>query len=177
MAQSSGNSNSLLTLGLLAVGGYFVWEWFFATPATATSTTPAVPATPATPAATTTGASPVSTPAPTASGVTLDSLYSQMVALITKDADPNFTGSGDSLSGSAWQFATYLAIVDPTLTIPDPTVVFGSVAGATGPMTAASYWALMGPALRQANTGLSGIGLGCYAGAGAAMAGLGYFRW
>jgi hypothetical protein len=99
-----------------------------------------------------------------------------MIAAITTAQDASFTGSADSLSGSAWQFETYLHIVDPSLTVPDPTPVFGSVAAATGPMTAASFWALMGPALRQANAGLSG-GLGCYAGAGAFMRGMGAYRW
>jgi hypothetical protein len=99
-----------------------------------------------------------------------------MLASIAAHKDPAFTGTGDSLSSSAWEFGTYLNVVDPSLVVPDPTVVFGSQAAATGPMTAASYWSLMGPALRTANAGLSG-GLGCYAGAGAFMRGLGAYRW
>ena len=156
---TSSGGPSLLSLGLLAVGGYFVYEWFFATPATAaTTTTPVTPATTtpvtSTPAATTSAPATSTTAAPAA--FTLDSLYAAMLASIAAHNDPAFTGTADNLSSSAWEFGTYLNVVDPSLTVPDPSVVFGSQTAATGPMTAASYWSLMGPALRTANAGLSG---------------------
>ena len=177
MAQ--GNSNSLLTLGLLAVGGYVVYELFFSTPE-AVAATPAtsLPVSPVVAGSTTTAApgSTAATPAPAASGSSLDALYQAMIALITTDADPSFTGSADSLTSSAYKFNVYLQLVSNGLTVPDPSVVFGGEANASANMTAASYWALMGPAMRQANAGLSG-GLGCYAGVGAFLRGMGAYRW
>jgi hypothetical protein len=183
MAQS-GNSSSLLTLGLLAAGAGLVYELFFSTPAVATTSTPSIssvvpPAAGAAIPPASTVASPASTAsasAPAAGGPTLDSLYEAMLALITTDADPNFTGSADSLTSSAYHFNVYLQLVAPTYTVPDPSVVFGGETNASANMTAASYWALMGPAMRQANVGLSG-GLGCYAGAGAFLRGMGAYRW
>jgi hypothetical protein len=100
-----------------------------------------------------------------------------MIALITKDKDPQFTGSGSGLSASGWQFNYYLQLVGPSLSIPDPTVVFGGTPAATGPMTAAAYWAKMAPALQASNAGLAGMGLGMYGGMGAYLQGLGAYRW
>ena len=177
--KNSGGGSSLLTLGLVAVGGYVVYEMFFATPAVASTvtTTPTGSTTTAVaPASTISTVTPAGSPtAPT--GSTLDSLYTAMIALITKDKDPQFTGSGSGLSASGWQFNYYLQLVGPSLSIPDPTVVFGGTPAATGPMTAAAYWAKMAPALQASNAGLAGMGLGMYGGMGAYLQGLGAYRW
>jgi len=245
--KNASGGNSLLTLGLLAVGGYFVYEWFFAPSAAATGgsapsggvpsscsvnfnaadpavttaaqaaqllqaqvtqlgLTPAQYLTIATanPASVTPacmqalfpglvaapvpagypggGASPTSstspiTAAPTAtstSGTTLDAIYTAILSGAA--GDPNFTGSGSSLTGSAYHFNVYLAIAAPNMTIPDPASVFGNATAADQPMTAAAYWAKMGPAMSAANAGLSG-GLGAFAGIGAFMTGLGAYAW
>ena len=248
---ASGSGSSLLTLGLLAVGGYFAYEWFFATPAAGqantvlpadampvglnstsvtagqsvklpdgstvtistagsywlyyspttgafylnvvaptsaqvaaaaafentaagqsfenkyyprsggNSTPPASPAPPA-------GSGTPSTPATTPSGQTLDAIYKKIIA--TASADPNFTGSGSSLTGLPDHFNVYLGLAAPGLTV--PISVFSDP---NTPITAAAYWALMAPALQGANTGLSG--LGCYGGVGAYMRGLGAYQW
>jgi hypothetical protein len=172
--KNASGGNSLLTLGLLAVGGYFVYEWFFA-PSAAASTTTTTTTTPAstttTPAASTTS---TSTTATSTSGTTLDAIYAAILSGAA--SDPNFTGSGSSLTGSAYHFNVYLAIAAPGMTIPDPASVFGNATAADQPMTAAAYWAKMGPAMSAANAGLSG-GIGAFAGIGAFMTGLGAYAW
>lgn len=176
---ASGSGSSMLTLGLLAVGGYFVYEWFFATPAAATptTTTPTTPTTPTSPTTTTTVTTPTtppagsgtpSSPATTPSGQTLDAIYKKIIA--TASADPNFTGSGASLTGLPDHFNVYLGLAAPGLTV--PISVFSDP---NTPITVAAYWALMAPALQGANAGLSG--LGCYGGVGAYMRGLGAYQW
>ena len=183
-------SGSLITLGILAVGGYFVYEMFFANPATpaTTSTTPTTPSTTATttpPASSGTTTTPPATTPSTSTGSTtpqgsaLNTIYQQMLALIAQYQDTNFTNlsGASSMAGTPYHFNVYLAMAAPGDTIPDPAVVFGSEAAASQTITAASYWADMGPALASANPGLSGGGLGMFAGAGAYMRGLGAFRW
>jgi cytoskeletal protein RodZ len=177
MAQGSGSS--LLTLGIIGVVGYFVYEYLFAPAATTTTATTTATTTPATtttttPTTTVTAPATTTTPATTATPAAsaLDAIYSQMLRLITSSADPNFTGSGSALSGSAYHFNVYLQLAAPTLTIPDPGQVFGSTAAASAAMTAANYWTAMAPALKTANpsAGLSGggyMGLGIFAGLGA----------
>ena len=191
---ASSGGNSLLTLGLLAVGGYFVYEWFFATPAAVATTTTGTPATgtttttgtpaagPSTSSSSTTGGSSPAGPAPVPA-VPLDDIYTSMLALIADGGtaggaqDPNFTGSGSNLTGTPYHFDVYLQLAAAGSTVPDPTVVFGSATGADQPMTAATYWASMGPAMAAANPGLSGFGLGRYAGVGAYFRGLGAYAW
>lgn len=172
---SSGGS-SLLTAAAIAVGGYFVYEWLFATPATAATTTTTPPASTTAPitgttsTATSTTAPATTTTAPTVSQ--LDTIYQKIIQLATPD--PNFTGSGDGLTSSAYHFNVYLQIAAPNLSIPDPATIFGPQA--SNLFSAAGWWALTAPALKQANPGLSG-GLGFYGGVGAAMAGLGCYEW
>lgn len=192
--------NSLLTLGILAVGGYFVYEWFFATPAAATPVTPVTPAgggpsTTTTGSGTSTGTGTGTTGSPTnnvinaagqsQSAQLLNSIYQSIIGNIQNGGtrpdgtqyNPGnngqpFTGSGAGLTGSAYQFNVYLQLSAPTgMTIPDPSVVFGSSAAAEANMTLAAYWNLMGPAFAAANpslgvSGFSGLG---FAGLGAFM--------
>jgi hypothetical protein len=151
--------DSAIKYGLLAVGGYLLYEWLFATPATAATAAPASTA-PASPA-----------PAQSAFNK-LDAIYSRLKTAAA--ADPNFTGSGDSLSGIPNRFNVYLARVwDGTatgtaapanpITVPDPGAVFPGV-DLNQPMTAATYWAGMSKAL-SSQYGLSGLGF--YGGLGA----------
>lgn len=170
--KNAGGGNSLMTLGLLAVGGYFLYEWFFATPAVAATNSPTTPVTPPAPATSTTGTT--TTPTATSSGTSLDSIYAAILSGAA--SDPNFTGSGSNLTGTPYHFNVYLGIAAPGMTIPDPAVVFGNATAADAPMTAAAYWAKMGPAMAAANAGLSG-GLGAFAGIGAFMTGLGAYAW
>src|ERR1039458_137741 len=151
---------SLVTLGAVAVGGYFLYETFFATPATAAATPVAVPATvaPVSTTVTTGGPVPVTVQAPLAPGRSLNSIYSNVIA--GASTDPNFTGAGDSLTSSGYRWNVYLGLSLPAgKTIPN-------VPGfdLSQNMTALQYWAVMGPALTQAY-GLSGFfaGLGAYA--------------
>lgn len=179
MAQSGGGMDSLITLGILGVAGYFIYEMFFAPAATAapaaTTAAPATSGTTTTPAAgsTTTSSTPASTSTTTAAATTpansLNAIFTSILNLIqnTYQDTTNFTGSGSSLTGTPYHFNVYLQLAAPSgATIPDVGTVFGT--SASSPMTAAAYWNLMGPALAAANPslGLSGLGL----------AGLGMFR-
>jgi len=186
-------SGNLILLGVLGVAGYFVYEMFFAAPATAStapaSTTPASTTTATTPTATAAPATPAAAPSTstgstTAAGSALNAIYTAMLNLIVQYQDTtNFTnvpasGNGPStMVGTPYHFNTYLAMAASGYTVPDPSVVFGSVAAASQPISAASYWADMGPALAAANPSLSGGGLGCYAGVGAYLRGMGAYRW
>ena len=124
-----------------------------------TSNTPAA----ATPSAVT--PTPVATPLATTptnpSGPSLDSLYTQLKT--SAMGDTNFTGSGDSMSGTPYHWQFYVNALKPGNTL-DLTVAFPGV-DLTQPMTAAQFWAGAGPAL-GAEYGLTGYGLGMYAGLG-----------
>lgn len=176
MAKSSGGGSSLMTLGLMAVGGYFLYEYFFAPAATAAVALPAPGGTATSPATST--AAPPSTPgavaggspAPAASAPSqLDTIYAALK--VAAQPDTSFTGGGDLLTGLPYHWNSYLSMVYSG-TIPDPAPLFD----VNVPITAAAYWAKMAPALKAANTGLSG-GLGCYGAAGAFLQGLGAYRW
>jgi hypothetical protein len=121
------------------------------------------PITSNTPAATPTPApvTPAATPASTPSGPSLDSLYTQLKTSATGDA--NFTGSGDALSGTPYHWQFYVNALEPGNTL-NLTTAFPGV-DLTQPMTAATFWAGAGPAL-GAEYGLTGYGLGMYAGLG-----------
>lgn len=142
--------NSLVTLGILAVVGYFAYEYFFAAPATAAAPAAAAPPTP--PAGT--GAS---------SAMTLDGVYTQLKALAAPD--PNYTGTGDNLSGTPYHWQTDLNVILPNNNI-DLSTLFPNI-DLTQPMTAASFWATVGPYLHT-HLGLSAPGFG-----GLGLAGLG----
>lgn len=138
MAGSTGGT--ILKLGLIGVGGYFLYEWFFATPAA-----PAAPAiVPATTLPTTAAAATPAAPS------TLDTYYSGMVAKASA------AGESSSLTPDQWGF--YLAEVmgKPA---PDPTLVWTQAGfDRTQTMTAAVYWAGMASYLKSTQ-GLSGLGM------------------
>lgn len=157
MAKDGGSS--LITLGILAVGGYFAYEYFFGGSAPVT-TTAAAPA----------GTTPVAgSPVPvtqtavpaTIAPSQLDSIYNALKA--AAQPDQQFTGSGDSLTGLPFHWDFYLQRVVPQgTTIPaDP---FTDV---NTPISAPVYWASVAPLLKAANPGLGGLGvfagLGCFA--------------
>ena len=77
--------------------------------------------------------------------------------------DANFTGSGDALSGTPYHWQFYVNALEPGNTL-NLTTAFPGV-DLTQPMTAATFWAGAGPAL-GAEYGLTGYGLGMYAGLG-----------
>lgn len=89
--------------------------------------------------------------------------------------DQQFTGTGDSLSGTPYHWGFYLQrVLQPGSVIDLPaalqlTTVFPGV-DLTQPMTLADFWARMGPAV-AASQGLSGFlrGLGAYMGLGDAL--------
>ena len=149
MAKDSG-MGSMLTLGAVAVGGYFLYENFFATPAVAAAA-PAAPAVPPVSTTVTTGGAPV-VPAPTPApvGPSLASIYSNVLA--GASIDPNFTGAGDALDSTGYRWNVYTGLALPGKAVP-------SLPGLdlSQNMTAQQYWAAMAPALASAY-GLSGLG-------------------
>jgi hypothetical protein len=172
MSQSNG-LGTLLTLGAVGVGGYFLYEWLTtpaaaaATPATSaaplpSSTSPVVSSTVTTGGAVTPPAPVVVEPPPAQvqpSGPSLASIFSNILA--GASTDTNFTGAGNALSASPYHWNVYLQSALPAGdSIPDLGTVFPGV-DLTQPMSATTYWAGMGPALTKAY-GLSGFfaGLG-----------------
>lgn len=139
------DSNKLLMVGLLAGGGYLLYRMFFGTSA-AVAASEVAPATPA-------ASSPTpATPAQPAPAVSLDAMYQQL-----KDASAGntfFTGDGDSRTASADAWNYYLATV-ASVTPPDPGPLFPTNRDA---VTAAQYWAVMAPWVKNAK-GLSGLGM------------------
>lgn len=109
------------------------------TTGTATST--------ATTATTTTAASTATTAS------TLDTVYAAMKADVVANADPNFTGTGDAMSSTPYRWNFYLQRVY-TGTIPDLSTLFSDT---SANVSAEQFWAAMGPALKSANSGLSGL--------------------
>lgn len=138
MAKDS--SNSLMTLGLVAVGGYVAYEYFLA-PAAATTTS----GTPA-PGGTVAPGAPAGTP-PIMTGSWPD-VYARLIAATLPDTQ--FTGSGNSRQATPHQWNFYLERVlipgQTSSTLPDLSAVFPGV-DLTGQMTAATYWNGMGGAL------------------------------
>lgn len=152
-------TGTLLTLGAVGVGGYFLYEWLM---------TPSAPAvTPVTTPVTTSGGTTVTTPASTSSttaaGTTtttttttpppaLPSLSSLATAIQAGAAtDPNFTGSPLQSSGYRWNTYLNIALQGTGLATPTPASFDLSQA-----MTFAQFWAGMAPALTAAY-GLSGL--------------------
>jgi hypothetical protein len=136
MAQSSGGG--IIKWGLIALAGWWVYENYFATPATAS------PATPATPAKTTD-----TTPSPV-----VPSVLDGIVARITAKA-----GSGAKLDADNWGW--YLNNELSALgkgAAPDPVPIFNLDRSQTLPqMTIAEWWGPMSAALKS-QMGLSGLG-------------------
>ena len=115
MAKDSG-MGSLLTLGAVAVGGYFLYENFFATPAVAAAA-PAAPAVPPVSTTVTTGGAPV-VPAPTPApvGPSLASIFSNVLS--GASTDPNFTGAGDALDSTGYRWNVYTGLALPGKAVP-----------------------------------------------------------
>ena len=120
-----------------------------------TSNTPAATPTPApvTPA--------MATPASTPSGPSLDSLYTQLKTSGTGDA--NFTGSGDALSGTPYHWQFYVNALEPGNTLNLTTAFPGVRPDATHDGGDVLGWCWTGT---RCGNGLSGYGLGLYAGLG-----------
>jgi hypothetical protein len=129
------NSGSVIALGAAAIGGYFLYENYFATPAT--------PA--ATPAPGTTTAPPTTTAAPPAANSS--AVCSGTLAAVAASGDPNFTASGADFLGQPYHWQVYwnLQPVAPALNIgamyPDATVM---VTGAAFCAAAQAYLTAQG---------------------------------
>ena len=115
----------------LGLGAYWVYENFFATPATATTAT----------------TTPSTSPATTDTFNSLASIYSRIVAAVP--ANTLYTAD---------QWNVYLA-AQSSVTPPDPALVFTftDASPRTATMTAAQYWSEVEPYLVK--QGMSGFGL------------------
>lgn len=140
------SSNSLVTILLVGVGGYLIYEWFIApstAAATATPTTP--PVTPSLPPP-----APGTPPAPAQPAFnSLDQIYARIQAAV-----------GTNTTQTPDQFNYFLNQQLPAgKTAPDPTAVFTQAGfDRTQPMTIANWWGAVAPWL-QTNYGLSGLGM------------------
>jgi len=173
MAKQESSLGTVLTIGALGVGGYFLWNWL--TTPTATTAAPAPAPSPTMPQSSPVGSNVTGTnpPLTTTVGPTttaqvgaqaLDNLYNQLIALGTQNAPATGVGANNiqlvngqlQMNFSAWNY--YLAQIDPGLpTLPD----YQTVAGSPDPNTAISgpaYWSLMSPWLSSNAPGLSGLG-------------------
>jgi hypothetical protein len=120
---------------------------------------------------TATVAPPTGTATTAAAVQSLDSVYTQLKTLA--GSDPNFTGSGDSLSSSPDHWNVYVNQLLPGASLNLDTLFGGP--NRFSPVTAAQFWALAGPVLGR-QFGLSGYrGMGLYAGLGAYMQDRGVF--
>jgi hypothetical protein len=179
----SSETTTLLILGGVAVGGYLLYENFFATPAVAaapagspTGTTPAAPVTtsPSAPAGnptvnaigepinyTTPGGGSALTP------TTLAGLWNDIQAWAATDS--NFTSVGGVLQGTPDHWSFYISYIWPNAPTgwagawpPDTNaMVSAALPGVdfTQPMTGARWWAVVMPGLQGG--GLSGLACGC----------------
>jgi hypothetical protein len=141
------DSNKLLMVGLLAGGGYLLYRMFFGTSASVASGE-VVSATPAAPTPVPTAATPQTAAPP----VTLDTIYTALKA--ASAGDTYFTGDGDSRTSDADHWNYYLGQV-AGVTPPDPGPLFPTNRDS---VTAAQYWAVMAPWVKNAK-GLSGLGM------------------
>ena len=171
--KNAGGGSNIVTLAAVGIGGYFLYEWLTtptAAAATPAASTPAAGTSTATPTAgatvagstlvasstTPTASTPAASSAP---AVTLASLYQSLLALA--GADSQFTGTGDALTGTGYQWGFYLQrILQPGSVVDLPAglyldTVFPGI-DMSQPMTAAAFWAAMGPAIGKLY-GLSGF--------------------
>lgn len=139
------NAGPIIILGGVAVGAWYVYKNYFATPAVSATGTAASPET-----GTTGATAPASTVAPSV----LDTYYSQMVANATAADQPG------PLTPDQWGYYLnqYLNSVGSSVA-PDPLAVWTQAGfDRTVTMTAPVYWASVAPYLR-ATRGLSGLGI------------------
>jgi len=177
MAKDSGNS-SIVTWGIIAVGAYFVYEYFFATPTAAAPATSTV-GTPGTSEPSqlipTPNVNPVPAvlpllPSPPSGGTppvstfnSLDQIYTRLKAAAAGDTNFSPTDGSDAMSGSPYHWNFYLDRVwDGTATgtaVPStPLANVPTLSDMNTPITASQYWAQMAPLL-TAQYGLSGLGV------------------
>lgn len=155
-------TENLLIYGAIAVGAYWIYETYFATPASTTpSVTPAVTptVTPSGNPATVYIANPANpggalipfTPPPVNyNGQSLAAIYSRMAQGVM--------GVATGVQYTADQWNTFMS-QSSTITPPDPSLVwtFTSAFPRSTTMTLAQYWSAMEPYL--ASQGMSGLGL------------------
>ena len=133
---------TILTLGAVGIGGYFLYEWL-TTPAAA-ATTPATPAAP--PASSTSTSTSTMTPAKPSLSALATSIQNGAAT------DPNFSGS--PLQGSGYRWQTYLNIALQSTGVATPATPAGLDLSQN--MTFQTYWAAVAPTLTAAY-GLSGL--------------------
>ena len=133
---------TILTLGAVGIGGYFLYEWL-TTPAAA-ATTPATPAAP--PASSTSTSTSTMTPAKPSLSALATSIQNGAAT------DPNFSGS--PLQGSGYRWQTYLNIALQSTGVATPATPAGLDLSQN--MTFQTYWAAVAPTLTAAY-GLAGL--------------------
>jgi hypothetical protein len=146
------DSGKLVTVALVAGGGYLAYKWWQGQQAAASVPAAPVSAAPATPA---TSSAVASTPAAPASS-SLDAMYQQLLATATAagvNATTGVSQGGQPIDPSGWNY--YLSQLYTAKTLPGD--IFPASAQSQ-PMSLSSYWAVMAPWL-SSNAGLSGLGV------------------
>jgi hypothetical protein len=152
-------SDHILEYILLGVGGYFIYEMFFATPAA--TTTPAVPVVPATtPAAVSTANTTTNTTVATASTTTptpvstpvqsVPAAWANIVTLLTA------AGGAGPLTADQWSYYYNIIQTVPTTAVQMDNILTNlgfSQANRGGPITAQQFVNAL-----AATTGMSGLG-------------------
>ena len=155
------DTSKLLTLGAVAVGGYFLYENFFATPAASTATTGATPTTGTTATGSPAATSTPSSGAPAATPSTYASICAGTQAAVSGSEDPNFTPSGGDFLGSPYHWQVYWNL-QPGAPALDVNSMFSDtsapVSGAAFCAAAQSYLAAHGLTGYLAGMGLYGMG-------------------
>lgn len=169
MADSTGK---LITIAVVGGGAYLAWKYLSAP---SVSPVPPVPTGGTTTTTTTTGGTSSGGGTTTTGGTTAttnpagsaDAIYVALKA--AAGTDPNFTGSGDSLtsSGARWGFYLQRVVPGASLSAPVASPDLSSMGIDLGTnYTAAAFWAAVAPWVRS-TYGLTGLGalgaLGNYA--------------
>jgi hypothetical protein len=158
VAQQSG-MGTLMKLGLIAVGGYFIYEWFFAAPVAAAAPVSTAAVMPVTPTATATQAAPASTP--TVVPGMLDSTFLALQNVLKNTSDSAVSQGGTMATFSVFNY--YLSQVSGVTGLPEYSTLFGAP-DPNVPIPLSTYWTGMAPWLTK-NKGMGGIGF--FAGLGA----------
>ena len=161
------DSGKLITLALVAGGGYLAWRWYentYGAAAVAAATPAAASSAPAATTAPAGTAAPAAAPATPSVFNSLDAVYSGLQAAATSAGINTSTGVGpnnQAIDSNGWNY--YLAQVwasGGTYSLPKGGQLPGGLFPGTDgqPMSLATYWATMAPWL-SSNQGLAGLGL------------------
>jgi len=163
MAQSSGSTfGTILNWGVIGVAAWWIYETFFATPATAAATT-TTSTTPATTVTTTPATPTPNAPAPTppASSFTVAQIGANLLSTMTNANDSAVTVSSGSVSAQGYVFNYYFEETSVNGGLQNATSIADAVFTSeqlSQTMTFSQYWTPIAAYL-QGNLGMSGLAI------------------